>query len=212
MPANNVSPRASTAGAPPATDLARFSGDPHGTTIIDQPSPADAAGHDATDGPEFGPGGYLPERAAKRARKIVLRAPLGLQWIAGAVIAGILVVGAGAVFLSSAGGPPGSPYTELAPVAQLVHGEPRGSDGLVSLEAGRARVFHLEPGDEVAWCAPTRRFEAPDGRVWSATGRGLGTPSLREHPSIIVDDVLYVDWSGTILGPPPDPTPASPTC
>ncbi|MTV26636.1 hypothetical protein FTX61_14610 [Nitriliruptoraceae bacterium ZYF776] len=30
--------------------------------------------------PEFGPSGYLPERASKRARKIVLRAPLGLQW------------------------------------------------------------------------------------------------------------------------------------
>jgi hypothetical protein len=49
--------------------------------------------------PEFGPRGYLPERAAKRARKIILREPLSLAWVIGAILAGLALVIAGVLFL-----------------------------------------------------------------------------------------------------------------
>ena len=71
---------------------------------------------DQSPTPEFGPRGYLPERASKRARKIVLRAPLGLQWIVAAVVFGLLVLVAGVVWLN-AGGPPGAPFVAAGPVS-----------------------------------------------------------------------------------------------
>src|SRR5690606_17036265 len=56
--------------------------------------------------PDFGPSGYLPPRAARRARKIMLREPLGLQWAVAAVVAGLLVLLAGAGYLLWQSRPP----------------------------------------------------------------------------------------------------------
>jgi hypothetical protein len=50
--------------------------------------------------PDIGPSGYLPPRAAKRARKIMLREPLGLQWAVAAMIAGVLVLVAGGILVT----------------------------------------------------------------------------------------------------------------
>jgi len=50
---------------------------------------------------EFGPGGYLPKQAASRARKIILRAPMGAGWIIASVALGVLIFVAGAIFLST---------------------------------------------------------------------------------------------------------------
>ncbi|HUG87123.1 MAG TPA: hypothetical protein VMM13_21320, partial [Euzebya sp.] len=52
----------------------------------------ETASDPAAQQPEFGPGGYLPARAAQRARKIVLREQMGLHWAVAAVVAGLLIL------------------------------------------------------------------------------------------------------------------------
>ncbi|MEX0834720.1 MAG: hypothetical protein WD010_01415 [Nitriliruptor sp.] len=160
---------------------------------------------DPVPAPDFGPGGYLPERAAKRARKIVLRAPLGVQWIVASLLAGVVVVVAGVLLLTRGGGAPDPPFVEIGPVdavaGQVVH------DGdldvlLVGL-GGRIRAFDA-PAD-VTYCEASRRLESPDGEVWSLTGRGTGgTASFAEHPTLTSDRILYVD--PTAATTPPTPT------
>jgi hypothetical protein len=157
------------------------------------------------DRPEFGPGGYLPERAAKRARKIVLRAPLGVQWIVASVVAGLVVVVAGVVLFSRGAGAPAAPFVDVGPVEELA-GQVRYDDDLGLLLVGlggRIRAFDA-PAD-VRYCPATRRLESPAGEVWSLTGRGSGgVASLREHPTTSVEGRLYVD--PTVSTPPPAPS------
>jgi hypothetical protein len=168
-----------------------------------------------TDGapdPSFGPSGYLPERAAKRARKIVLRAPLGMQWIVASVLAGLIVVVAGVLFLQRSGEPPPAPWEpvgtleEVAPtrlVADL--------DVLVVAAGGRVRAF--ADAEDVGYCATSNRLEAADGRVWNLTGRGFGgTVSLAEHPTLVQDGIVYLDPTRTTAGPTPSDEPAEPAC
>lgn len=169
---------------------------------------------DRIDEPEFGPRGYLPERAARRARKIVLRAPLGLQWILGAVVVGVVIVAVAVVFLIRSGDPPGPPFTEVATIEEVGDAlllEER--DALVVAAAGRVRTFAVPEGDEPAWCAPSRRLESAAGRVWSPTGRALdGGPSLDEHPTLVVAGLVYVDFTRVVTGPPPDDVDPRPAC
>lgn len=166
-----------------------------------------------TPSPEFGPGGYLPERAAKRARKIVLRAPLGLQWIAGAAVFGVVVVVAGVLWLRSSG-PPGPPFVDAGvlpaagPTVVAVDQPP------VWLVVGAGPVLAVPRTAEgdLVWCDASRRVESSDGRVWSATGRGLGTNSLRSHPVVVHDGTVYVDPTVTRDGPRPSAEAATPAC
>lgn len=165
--------------------------------------------------PEFGPSGYLPERASKRARKIVLRAPLGMHWVWAAIVAGAVVLVAGVLFLSRADDAPGPPYRSLGPLAEVTNGEVRRVDGdalLLITEGGRPRAFEVTGMDEAPiFCAASRRLEAP-GRVWSLTGRGLGTPSLDEFPTLVADGTVYVDPSAAEPGPPASETTERPVC
>lgn len=164
--------------------------------------------------PEFGPGGYLPERASKRARKIVLRAPLGLQWIVASAVFAVVVVVAGVLWLQSSG-PPGAPYeptVELSgdPGVQVVEDEQVGA----WVVTGVGPVLAV-PSDEVeglAWCEASGHLEADDGRVWTATGRGLGTDSLASHPVQVHDGTVYVDPTTRVDGPRPADEAAIPAC
>lgn len=155
--------------------------------------------------PEFGPSGYLPERASKRARKIVLRAPLGMQWVWAAIVAGAIVLVAGLVFLSRADDAPAAPFQRLGPVETVRNGEIRelgGATVLLVTEGGRPRAFDVASLDDPpVYCAASRRLEAP-GAVWSLTGRGLGTASLSEFATLVWEGVLYVDPTTTAPGPP----------
>jgi hypothetical protein len=166
---------------------------------------------DAPD-PSFGPSGYLPERAAKRARKIVLRAPLGMQWIVASLVAGVIVVVAGVLFLQRSGEPPPAPWQ---PVGALDEVRPTQVvevlDVLVVAAGGRVRAF--AGADGVDYCPSSNRLESDDGRVWNLTGRGLGgAASLAEHPTLVQDGIVYLDPSRTIAGPDPSDEPAEPGC
>ncbi len=163
--------------------------------------PPDRAASDPQQRPDFGPSGYLPDRAAKRARKIVLRAPLGLQWIVGALVAGAIVVVAGVLFLQSRDAPPPDPWVAVAPTSELSASTyDTEVDALIVAAGGRPRAF--VGAQDVAYCVVSNRLEADNGGVWALTGRGLaGTPSLEEHPTLVSGGVLYVDPTRTSPAP-----------
>jgi hypothetical protein len=164
--------------------------------------------------PDFGPSGYLPERAAQRARKIILRSPLGLQWVLGAVAVGLVVVVAAVFYLLRDPAPPTDDYTAVAPLTEV--GDEQlleGRDALIVTAPGRVRTFAVDPDDLPSYCEASRRLESPSGRVWAPTGRGLdGGPSLAEHSTIVVEGVVYVDLGRTLPSPPPEETGAEPAC
>lgn len=155
------------------------------------------------DPPEFGPGGYLPERAAHRARKIILRAPLGLHWIVAAVVAGVVVVAASLWMLRGPASELSDPWIAVGAVGTFGEAEFRAEhDVLVVSAAGRIRVF--VDASEVTFCAASRQLEAADGRVWRLTGRGTdNTASLVEVVSQVHRDVLYIDLTRTRVPEPP---------
>lgn len=170
--------------------------------------------------PDFGPSGYLPPRAAKRARKIMLREPLGLQWAIAAGIAGLLVLVAGSVLVLRMSGPPGAPFVAAGQVSTV---DPRGAkvvttaagtDALVVRAAGGVTVF-TAPDRHVSWCAESRRLESPDGAVWEPDGRLVGGRgrSLTRLPAEVHDGVLYVDPTAEGQRRPPQPAQAAtPAC
>ncbi|MEX2549968.1 MAG: hypothetical protein WD638_07065 [Nitriliruptoraceae bacterium] len=167
---------------------------------------------DEVDGLEFGPSGYLPERASKRARKIVLRSPLGLQWVVASLVAGLVVVVAGVLFLQRSGAPPAEPWVPAARLAELGSAHVvEDLDVLLVPGAGRIRAFAT--ADDISYCEASNRLESPDGEVWSLTGRGLGgAPSLDEHPTRIQDDTVYVDPTVRAPGPDASDERAEPGC
>ncbi len=183
-----------------------------------EPSGEPASAPDArgpADDPEleFGPSGYLPERASKRARKIVLRAPLGLQWIVASAVAGLVVLVAGVWYLQTRDRPPPEPWVAVAEVEDLeVSAYDPDLEALVVAATGRVRVF--AGAADVAYCAESNRLEAADGDgIWSLTGRGLdGTPSLEEHPAQVSAGTLYVDPTVTSSAPSPSDEPAERGC
>lgn len=205
--------------------------DPGEPATGDAPAAGDAdppgSGHARDAAPAFGPGGYLPERAAKRARKIVLREQMGLQWPVAAGIAALIVLVAGGVFLVTGTGPPGAPY---APVAHIDAVDPRGAavlpagsassdltapvtDLAVVRAGGGVRVFLAVEG--LRWCADSGRLESPaaDG-VWNTNGRLVGGPgsSLRPLPAQVYDGVLYVDQTAPGAPAPAEDANEAPTC
>ena len=175
----------------------------------------DTSKHDLPDTartPAFGPKGYLPDRAARRARKIVLRAPLGLQWVVASLVAGAVVLIAGVLLLGRGATAPGAPWELLGPVRELPATSVDRTSGLLIVSVGdRVRAFEAPQG--VAYCATSNRLEHPDGRVWALTGRGYAaTASLIPVPTLAVSGDAYLD--ATTRGAPLDPLPdlAQPGC
>lgn len=180
------------------------------------PDPSRGPSTDRDDRPAFGPSGYLPPRASARARKIVLRAPLGLQWVVGALVAGAIVVVAGVLFLRSSG-PPAAPFVatvtlddvdEAALLPEL--------DALLVTAGGPAVAFADVTERELAWCAASRRVEGVvDGTpaTWHAgTGRGFGVTSLERHPVVVHEGLAYVDPTRRVSGPRPSDDAEDPGC
>lgn len=170
------------------------------------------------DRPDYGPQGYLPDRAARRARKIVLREPLGTGWIVAAIVGAVIVAVIGVAYLLTQTGPPGPPFVPAGPMDAF---DPRGADtvtvdgreALVVRGGGGVHVF-VPPTGDVAWCSESRRLESADGRVWDATGRlrGGDGESLVPLPAEAHDGVLYVDPTSELARPAPRPGGETPTC
>lgn len=169
---------------------------------------------DQSPTPDFGPRGYLPERASQRARKIVLRAPLGLQWVVAAAVFGVVVLVAGLLWLGS-GGPPEAPWVQagaLPPDGRPTVVRLDTADAWLVTGTGPPMAVPGEQVDDLAWCAPAGRLESSDGRVWSATGRGFGTPSLATHPLVVHDGTVYLDPTRTRPGTRPSEQSVAPAC
>jgi nitrite reductase/ring-hydroxylating ferredoxin subunit len=174
--------------------------------------------NDPEEGPEFGPRGYVPPQAAKRARKIVLREPMGLGWPIAAVTAGVLLGLLGLVYLLTQTGPPGPPFATAGPLSGV---DPRGAavlhadttPVLVVRAGGGVRAF-LAPEQTVAYCAASKRLEGDDGSVWTVDGRLTGGPgaSLTPIPVQVHDGVVYADPRHPVAPPPPAPAGAEPAC
>jgi hypothetical protein len=177
-------------------------------------------------GPAFGPGGYLPERAAKRARKIVLREQMGMQWPIAAMVAAVVVLLAGGWYLVYGQQPPDDPFTPVIDIAEV---DPRGAEILAAgaqrghepartdlavVRAGGGVRVHRLPTAEVVWCEASRRLEAPGGAVWNSNGRLVGGPgaSLEPVPAEVFDGVLYVHADAPSVGLPPDRLGERPSC
>ena len=167
--------------------------------------------------PDFGPGGYLPSKAAKRARKIVLREQMGFGWPMAAIAAALLVGVAGVAFLRSSSQPPAAPFQAVGEIA-AVEASGAGVLGtgaakvLVVRAAGPVRVFAAEAATPI-WCPETRRLESPDA-AWTADGRSVfgSAPSLQPLRSVVFDGVLYVDLTPSLPRPAAGPPGARPAC
>lgn len=174
---------------------------------------------EADEQPEFGPGGYLPRRAAQRARKIILRERMGLGWPIAAVAAAVVLAIVGVVFLLTRTVAPGPPFVAVGPLEDVQPGEARlvePADAplpvLVVRVGGGVGVFEA-PGEPVVYCAASRRLEAP-GAVWNLRGRLVGGDgdSLRPLSSRVHDGILYVDPSTTTPAPAPARDGETPVC
>lgn len=176
--------------------------DPSGTT--------DGA---SAEEPDFGPRGYLPDRASRRARKIILRAPLGLQWVIGALLVGLVVVAAGWFALRDPA--PAAPFVE---VPGVIGGDSVTIEPELELAAtdagGRPRAFVWANADEtLTYCQESGLLEATEDRAWRVTGRGVnGTPSLVPYRTAIHDGAFHVDPTTTLEPLTPDPDPVETAC
>lgn len=187
--------------APPSNDDGALADDPDVSPSAD---------------PDFGPSGYLPPRASARARKIVLRAPLGLQWVVGALLAGVAVVVAGVLWLTSSG-PPEAPFVATATIVDVDDAVALDEvDTLLVLAGGPAVAFADRVDHDLEYCPASGRVEGVvDGRpgTWHAgTGRGFGVASLDRHPVVVHDGVAWVDPSRSRPGPRPADNREAPAC
>lgn len=173
-----------------------------------------------TTPPEFGPGGYLPPKAAKRARKIVLREQMGFGWPMAAVAAALLVAIAGGAFLYSFTRPPAYPFIEMQPLtdvpvggAAMIEATAGPVPALVVRAGGTLRTFHAQDGS-IRWCAESARLETADG-AWLPDGTlvyGDVLRSLVPLRSTVHDGVIYVDFESEIAPPPPALGDEPPVC
>jgi hypothetical protein len=167
--------------------------------------------------PEYGPSGYLPPKAAKRARKIILREQMGWGWPLAAVAAALVVVVAGLLFLRGFTRAPGEPFVAVASLTEVQPGEAavltaQEMPALIVRAGGALRAFAAQHATTV-WCAGSQRLESPDS-AWRIDGtRTFGSgESLRPLHSVVFDGVIYVDFTSELPAPPPQPGNQPPAC
>lgn len=187
----------------------------------DSPPPADGDRHqegaDRGEPVDFGPSGYLPRRAADRARKIVLRERMARSWPIAAVLAGLVVLAAGTAFLLR-GGPPEEPFIPVTALSDLAEADATvvaadGRNVLLVRAPGALRAF-APPDQPVRWCDPTDRLESRAGAVWRLDGRRVGgeAPSLTPLPSTVHRGVVYAAPRAPLTAPPPAGRDEQPGC
>jgi hypothetical protein len=169
--------------------------------------------------PAYGPGGYLPERAARRARKIVLREQMSAGWPLAALLAAVVLVVAGGMFVLTRTGaprPPFEPVAELAEVAprSTVRVDSDGAGPLLLAHSGSALRALGAPATDVVLCAASGHLEGADGSVWRVTGQRLGgtAGSLASYPVRVHAGTVYVDTADPRPPPVPTGTGQAPAC
>lgn len=180
------------------------------------PAP-DQQGAAPADAPEFGPGGYLPARAARRARKIVLREEMSLGWPLASLAAGAVVLVAGAVFWLR-GGAPDEPFDPAVALAALEVGDAAvvtaGDVELLLVRApGAVRAFRA-PDEPAVWCGASDRLESRAGTVWQLDGRRVGGAgaSLTPVPVEVHEEVVYAAPDAARRPVPPADRGEAPAC
>lgn len=168
---------------------------------------------------EYGPSGYLPQRAAKRARKIVLRERMGLGWPLAALAAAAVIAVAGVLFLLTWSSPPPPPWKAAGPLSAVDGAAvvPVGGldHGVLIVRAGGGLLAFAAPAVPVAYCVASDHLESATGAVWGLDGRllsdHLGEHSLRRIPVQVFDGTMYVNPAvGDAL--PSRPGVAAPVC
>lgn len=168
--------------------------------------------------PNFGPGGYLPPKAAHRARKIVLRGPMGVGWPLAAIVAAVVVLATGAAFLWFRARPPGPPFVLAAALTDIDASGgavvPVGDEPILLVRAGGTLRAFAAPGFDVGWCPTSERLEQPStASVWALDGALLGGEggSLAPVRAVVHDADVYVDPAAGSARPP-RPTGVRPAC
>ena len=175
-------------------------------------------------GSEFGPGGYLPQKAAKRARKIVLREQMGWGWPLAAVAAAVLVAVAGGAYLWFASQPPREPYlplgsiTDVAPDGAATLSPPAAATSgevvpvLVVRGGGGVRGFRID-GRDARWCDASGRIEGP-AAAWLPDGRQVFGPDdpLRAVRTQVFDGTVYADPTTPVPAAARGPAGERPKC
>jgi hypothetical protein len=152
-----------------------------------------------------GRGAYLPPRAA-RARKLILRSQLGRGWIVASALFGVVILAAGALFLTRAGRP-GPPWVRVAAVSALPAGAvtqapgPSGQVVVVDRRDGGLRAFLARPGPCPVVAAGGGFARPCAGQRWDAAGDPASErrdgqeapPPLRQVPATLAGGELYVD-------------------
>jgi hypothetical protein len=154
------------------------------------------------------PGGrvaYLPPRAA-RARKLILRSQLGRGWIVASALFGLVILAAGALFLTR-GGHPGPPWARVAPLSSVPAGTvtevagPAGQVVVVDRRGGELRAFLAPPGPCPARAAGSGFARPCAGQRWDRAGAPASNrrdgqeapPPLRRVPALFAGGDLYVN-------------------
>jgi len=141
---------------------------------------------------------YLPPRAAK-ARKLILRARLGLAWQLAAGLVAVVILVAGSLLLLG-GGRPGAPWVRAAALAAVPDGSvaevPAGPGRVVVVDRRAGlQAFVTEPGPCPVVAAAAGFARPCQGQAWDADGTPAraGTPALRRVPARLARGDLYVD-------------------
>ncbi len=168
--------------------------------------------------PDYGPRGYLPDRAARRARKIVLREQLGVGWVVASVLAGVLLLATGAAYLWWQSGPPGAPYAAVGALDELPAGHAvrttvDGTDLLLVRAGGRPHAL-AAPLEAVEFCPASGHLESAAGGVWALDGQRLDAAegSLARFAALVHQGTVYVDASAPEPPVPPADRDVEPAC
>jgi hypothetical protein len=143
---------------------------------------------------------------------VVLRAPLGLQWVVASLAFGVVVLIAGVVFLTRSGAPE-APWVAIGALDGLGDATLVDSVDSYVVTVGGPVLAFADAGERgLTWCPTSRRLQGRGGEVWSVTGRGLGVASLPRHPVTVHDGTVYVDPTVTDPGPRPADRSEAPVC
>ena len=141
-----------------------------------------------------------------------------MGWVVASVLAGLLLLATGALYLWWQSGPPGAPYVAVAALDELPAGHAvrttvDGTDVLLVRAGGRLRALGAPP-EAVEFCAASGHLESADGGVWALDGQRLDAAagSLARFDALAHQGTVYVDASAPEPPVPPADRDVEPAC